>query len=239
MLLYAIYLRGLLIEASIPPDTSIPEHETVTEDEVIQEGPVRPDHYYLPWPPPQPSSSINIPMTLFPGAKTIGDIVKKAGSVLDSTNYEYSFLYVPDGCAIITRVERINEDATSAEQLNRYVINDIELRHKWSFREILSGKFTAPAGFFRVIVLIITDVPYNETGERITLSRTLELLRIGLNYLPRPIYAINLNDDTHITALIYEFRSTGFQDTVHFVSPGSIPPSVHIERAKLWRLTEK
>jgi hypothetical protein len=88
-------------------------------------------------------------------------------------------------------------------------------------------------------VLIITDVPFNGTGKPLTSDEALELVRSGLNYLPRTISELSVIDDSHITALIYEFRSTGFKDTVHLVSPGSISPRIHVERAKLWRLTDK
>ena len=69
-----------------------------------------------PWPPPRPSTFEVIPdkfLTKENAKPTLSDIDQKISAALDDNGYvEKSNYSIPDGFAIVTRLEWINEDGT-------------------------------------------------------------------------------------------------------------------------------
>jgi hypothetical protein len=63
----------------------------------------------FPWPPPKPSAGAHISFNKLNKFATFGDINKIISSALDSGEYdERSYFNVPNGFAIVTRLEQID-----------------------------------------------------------------------------------------------------------------------------------
>lgn len=100
--------------------------------------------FAFPWPPPQASARDVIPKGFFSTCKTLGDVNVILRSALDKAEYfEKSYYPIGDGehgFVVTTRLEQINEDATSIKGTDRWAIKYNE-RKDISFSKYLSSLF--------------------------------------------------------------------------------------------------
>jgi hypothetical protein len=190
----------------------------------------------FPWPPPQASARLVLPSHFFSDDVYLKDVADRLIAAFDGQRYEYSFLSVPRGFALVSRIERINDDATSAASPQRWEL-DIGVSTA-SLRRLLLGLFTAPEGYFRVIAFVVTDVPFGQTDDMATALEAQEWLAKGFNVLPEQVAGMRVNSLTRYTSLIYEFRGRGFGEAVQVVLPGKFEARRHLEQAGIWRVLE-
>jgi hypothetical protein len=185
----------------------------------------------FPWPPP-PASSTEVfrPQQIAEVSNLlqIGEVLER---ILQNLQYEYRFFSIPGGFVMYCRMERINEDGSSAPDPHRWMYANPEA---WSFTsvwEVLRGLFRAPRGYFRIIALAVTSVPIAQEGSPLSSDQALMLLRRGWDRLPQQMAQFHVDSDTRITALIYEFRSEGYDRLVRLDLPGRLSGRVHLERS--------
>jgi hypothetical protein len=190
----------------------------------------------FPWPPPQASARLVLPSNFFSDDVYLKDVADRLIAAFDGQRYEYSFLYYPHGFALVSRIERINDDATSATSPQRW---ELDIRASTaSLRRLLLGLFTAPEGYFRVIAFVVTDEPFGQTDDIATTPEAQKWLAEGFNVLPAQVAGMRVNGLTRCTSLIYEFRGRGFGETVQVVLPGKFEARRHLEQAGIWRALE-
>jgi len=162
----------------------------------------------FPWPPPAASATYVLPATALAGAATVGQVVTSIVSALEGKGYvERSFFSTPaDGVALVTRLERINEDGSSAADRERWPAQDAS-RSSANLAQLLRGLFYVDPGRYRVIAFIIQDAPFAQSAEQITGDQARSWLRSGANVLPRELAERSFAG--HCTALVYEFASDG------------------------------
>jgi hypothetical protein len=164
----------------------------------------------FPWPPPAASATYVLPESVFERGRTTGQVVTTIIAALERRGYvERSFFTTPaDGVVLVTRLERINEDGSSAADLQRWPVVGEAARSSVGFAQFLRGLFYVDPGRYRVIVFILQDTPFRQDTEKpVTGQQARAWLRTGANVLPRELADRGYRGDC--TVLVYEFASDG------------------------------
>jgi hypothetical protein len=181
----------------------------------------------FPWPPPAASASYLLPDNLLEGRRTIGEVVTAIISALEHNGYvERSFYQTaPGGVALVTRLERINDDGTSVLGTDRWSAGQVSSA---SLIQFLSGLFFVSAGHYRVIVFILQDLPFSQSSQTIREVEATTWLSSGFNFLPSSIANRPFAPDGHCSVLVYEFASDG--KAVREITSG-LTGKQHLEKA--------
>jgi hypothetical protein len=184
------------------------------------------------WPPPAASATYVI-RSLQPDQElaiyTLGDLDNFLLSILDETGYvERSYFAVPDGYALVTRLERIYDDGRVVTE-NRWSINDTGLT-EFSFRDYIQKLFFAEPGLFRVVVFVISPRPFTQSDDNVTQEEALAWLQSGYNVFPQELARRTLTTEYNITALIYQFEKAENRYPV-LVERSNITGQQHLEAA--------
>jgi hypothetical protein len=164
----------------------------------------------FPWPPPAASATYVLPEGMFERGRTTGQVVTAIITALERKGYvERSFFTTPaDGVVLVTRLERINDDGSSAADLQRWPAVGEAARSSVGFAQFLRGLFYVDPGRYRVIVFILQDAPFNQDAQKpLTGQQARAWLRTGANVLPRELADRGYRGDC--TVLVYEFASDG------------------------------
>ena len=190
----------------------------------------------FPWPPPRASATEVLPNSLInvvADSTTLGDIDQWITSTLHSTGYfENSYLAVPGGFALVTRLEQIESTGESKNGPERWSLDPAPV--PFSITNYLESLFFGTPGYYRVIVFIITPYPFSQSDERVTPDLTHSWLADGFNRLPREVAHLNYTDSFATTVLIYEFARATENDQPSFTYPGDLLSRVHLKRSGIW-----
>lgn len=161
----------------------------------------------FPWPPPSASARLVIPQQMFRERQIIGQLASELSHALDGTGYlERSYYAVPGGIAIVTRLEHIYENGRSFSGEQRWVTDDEQVLSLSAYVERL---FAADAGYYRVIVFVITDQPFGSSDRVVSSTDATAWLGHGFNEIPLSVLQQSVSSDVACTALIYEFLAHG------------------------------
>jgi hypothetical protein len=151
-----------------------------------------------------------LPGNLFQSRQTVGDAVGAIISALERNGYvERSFFSTePGGVALVTRLERINDDGSSLGEPERWSAGGRGYASGDELVRFLRGLFFVDPGRYRVIVFILQDRPFSQSDKSVTGDEARGWLRSGTNVLP-PEAAKRRFVDAHCTVLVYEFASDG------------------------------
>ena len=192
--------------APAPPPAPVP-----TAPPTSAPGPTRAETIpQFPWPPPAASATYVLPETMFDRGRTTGQVVTAIITALERKGYvERSFFTTPaDGVVLVTRLERINDDGSSAADLQRWPTLGEAARSSVGFAQFLRGLFYVDPGRYRVIVFILQDAPFRQDPDKpLTGQQARAWLRTGANVLPRELADRGYKGDC--TVLVYEFASDG------------------------------
>ena len=195
---------------------------------------------FTPWPPPTPSEWIVLPDPPFrmgDNSPTLGRVARVIVSALDAARYsERSYYAVPDGFALVARLERIGVDGRPLPEDFRFIPPDAE--QPFSIEAYIRSLFFAPEGYYRLIVFIVTDQGFIASGAPLDVSRAQRLLREGTNLLPREIATAPYSAQYAVTALIYEYRKGAGPSEVAVLIPGRLSALTNLERAGLRSLVD-
>jgi hypothetical protein len=166
-------------------------------------------------------------------ALTNGQVEGKIRQALDAQGYvERSYYAVPEGFAIVTRLEQFEADGTSKQPPARWAASVGPLR-KFSLGEYLAALFEATPGYYRVIVFIVTPIPFAQADAKVSQEQAARWLNSGANVLPRPVADCPYTPEHICTALIYEFQQPDRKERAKFVDSG-LPAREHLIKAKIW-----
>ncbi len=188
----------------------------------------------FPWPPPAASASYVLPDGLLASYHTVGAVVDAILAALERSGYvERSFFRTEaGGVALVTRLERINDDGTSSAATERWPGSAQHYESRDNLFQFLQGLFYVDPGHYRVIVFVLQDLPFSQSSANVTGEEARAWLTAGANVLPQEIAMRPFGgaDGGHCTALIYEFASDG--STVHVVE-SRLTGKEHLEKAGL------
>lgn len=198
----------------------------------------------FPWPPPQASSTVVIPsqFLMYSADEIIRlrDIDEKLSAAMEKCGYvEKKYYAVPDGFAIVTRLEQINSDGTPKNPPERWSTDVGPLRH-FSLREYLITLFSANPGYYRLIVFIITPHPFSQSDAKLSSDEAMCWFQDGLNVLPYSIGEQICTNEHNTTALIYEFKRLDEIDAEpNLTVPGRLTAQEHLKKSELWNSLER
>jgi hypothetical protein len=121
----------------------------------------------FPWPPPAASASYVLPDRLFTSYRTLGDVTEAILAALEQNGYvERSFFRTaPGGVALVTRLERINDDGSPSAENERWAAASQPLESTRSLLDLLQGLFFVDPGHYRVIVFVLQELPFSQSAE--------------------------------------------------------------------------
>jgi hypothetical protein len=185
----------------------------------------------FPWPPPNASASYVLPDKLFENYRTVGDATGAILAALERNGYvERSFFRTaPGGVALVTRLERIDDDGSPSAAAERWPATAQPHASARSLLDFLQGLFFVDPGHYRVIVFVVQDLPFSQSSEVISAEQAHAWLVSGANVLPREIANLPFAG-AHVTVLIYEFASDGSK--VQVVT-SQLTGKQHLEKAGL------
>jgi hypothetical protein len=188
----------------------------------------------FPWPPPQASASYVLPDRLLADYHTVGEVAGAILNALEQSGYvERSFFQTKaGGVALVTRLERINDDGTPSPAAERWPNTGQYSASREGLLQFLEGLFYVDPGHYRVIVFVLQDMPFSQSSTNVTAKEARAWLTSGANVLPPDIAARPFGgaNGGHCTALIYEFASDG---TNVRVVESQLTGKEHLEKAGL------
>jgi hypothetical protein len=188
----------------------------------------------FPWPPPRASASDIIPRELLVGNAahpTLSTVAQAVESAFAQAGYgQKSYYSVPDGFAMASQIEQINQDGTPKESIDRWSLETPPLR-KFSLGSYLNALFTAQPGYYRVIVFVVTSQAFPQRDVKVTSEQSKGWVSAGLNKLPERIGNQEYSAAHSCTALIYEFKQTGKH--ADLLDPSQITGKTHLDKAGL------
>jgi hypothetical protein len=188
----------------------------------------------FPWPPPKASAWAVVPNEfVLAGAATptYQEVESRLGRALDAAGYyQRSLFAAPQGFAIVTQLERIDDSGTPANS-SRWQMG--EGSATFSLVAYLRRLLYAEPGRYRLVVLVVSDVPFSTSGGYLTASEASDLAGRGANALPKELARQAYSARHQCTALIYEFRKMPNREP-EFVAPSPLPGRDHLVRANIW-----
>jgi hypothetical protein len=162
--------------------------------------------------PPPHASAIYYFGDRFRNSGTMGDVVKDILTALDSRRYFTRSFFETNagGVALVTQLEKINDDGSSAPEPERWPEGAQGEQHRLTFSwSSLVNLVVSDRGRYRIFVFVIQDTPlHQDPGKVLTDLDARALFRGGLNFLPSEIQQRHL-ENGNCTALIYEFLNDG------------------------------
>ena len=191
----------------------------------------------FPWPPPQASTVVRLPLSRFEDTltrRTHGEIADLLERALDQGEYfDRSYWVAPGGFALATRLERITEDGEPVTTGERWPTTS--LKERFDLGKYLRALFYTDPGFFRVIVFVLSTEFERTSDEEPTPKEAFRWLRRGMVMLPRDMAEQAIIEKHELTALIYEFEREAGSNAV-VLAPGRLSGRTHLARAKLQQL---
>jgi hypothetical protein len=221
----------------IPPDGADSHLAAPNEASPKPETPVAGSLPEFPWPPPAASASYVLPDRLLDGYRTLGDATGAILAALEQNGYvERSFFRTaPGGVALVTRLERINDDGSPSAENERWTASAQRQESTRSLLDFLQGLFFVDPGHYRVIVFVLQDLPFSQSAEVIVAEQAHAWLTSGANVLSPEIAGLPFAGG-HVTVLIYEFASDGSK--VQVVT-SQLTGKQHLEKAGLLTVLDK
>lgn len=169
----------------------------------------------FPFPPPKASASYIIDKKNFKDAKNLFRVNEILSKVLEECGYrEKSYYQIPNGFALVTRIEKIDLDVYPYPEPERWTITNESSRNDFSIKNYLRSLFYAKQGKYRVIVFFITNITFGQTEKSMTFTEAKKHLKRGHNSLPIEFQSVTFDENYSCTALIYEFDKFEFEEGV-------------------------
>lgn len=187
----------------------------------------------FPWPPPHASASEVLDGRLFRRARTLAGVDSILVNALKRSGYfERSYYRVPQGFALVTRIEQIDEQAAPRPDPARWSL-EVKPFEEFTITNYLKSLFQASVGRFRIIAFIVTNQPVTEdTSDETSFNEAVAWLKLGAKSLPESIGQLAFRSDYRCTALIYEFRKPESAEAM-LVNPSINQGAVHLQKAKI------
>ena len=190
----------------------------------------------FPWPPLAASETMDLTTLLQVRGQfgRLGDANVILQNALRRTGYDtVSYLAVPHGFALVTRIEQIDNTGEPKPGASRWSLEVQPLGfRKFSLSAYLHALFYADPGRYRVLAFVVTDSPVTQSEDRLTIDEALVWSHAGAAALPHDIQMQAWTPRTTCVSLIYELvRENGHPPRV--LLPGSLGALRHLNHM-LW-----
>ncbi len=181
---------------------------------------------------PIPSAMMEIERSIFARTTekiTLGDINGKICDALASNGYDDKTYYcVPDGFALVTHIEQINEDGTSKQPPDRFSLK-FSPYNVFSISSYWHALLNAPIGYFRLIIFVVSNKTITPKGALLE-AKAKALVDDG-NPLPKSIKVLPFTDNYSCVAYIYEFMNKQDYAKDTLLVPSDISGKQHLEKS--------
>lgn len=185
----------------------------------------------FPWPPPPCSGRIIFNNSLFTRVKTLQEIDHLLIDALENSRYfDYAHFYIPRGFALATKIEQIDEAGISLEEPGRW--SPTISPKKLNFEEYIKALFFPTPGYFRIIVFIVTDLPYAYSDIKATRKQANAWIESGWSILPEEFSKMKFSKNYYCSALVYEFIKPEAREA-YFNIPGRFDAYEHLQKSGL------
>lgn len=198
--------------------------------------PPPPNVLRFPWPPPPASAEAAIPRNWISTSEPtrLAQVAETLERALRAARYpKWAYAYVPNGFALVTQMERIKRDGTASLEPARWS-TDLPAVTELSPFEFIKALAIAPAGYYRVIVFIVSDQPWSRDGERPSGSEAQRWLAQGMTKLPASMGQIAYTTDFTTTALVYEFKKKTAGADATLVQQSEARAEDHLKKAGIY-----
>lgn len=188
------------------------------------------------WPPPEASASAKIPSEfLVEGLDSLKDVATRIEKAFNQAGYgEKSFYRVPDGFAMVSRIEQFYPDGTPKEPPDRWAAT-VRPPRNFSLTSYFEALFTAQEGHYRIIVFIVTSQPFGQTPQAVTPDEANAWVAKGSQVLPATYRELPYTDNHYCIALIYEFEQATRDHEVVFKELSELHGIDHLKKSQLWK----
>jgi hypothetical protein len=191
----------------------------------------------FPWPPPEYSVLAVLDKNYFSQSKTLFDVDDILTVALSDLGYDdRSYFEIPNGFALVTRIEQIKEDGTPFAPPARWSVM-IKAYNSLNWSSYLKSLIFPPSGFFRIIVFAVTDKAFTSSHKKPTKAAAEGWLKVGFTELPASIGNKRFGPNYRCTALIYEFKKIEANEAAQIT--GSLTGIEHLKKSGLIPLVKE
>ncbi len=189
----------------------------------------------FPWPPPRASAMMIVPTDhMRAKGETLGDIETVLRNALLSEGYsDISCFVVPEGFALVTRLEKITADGTALPGVGRWATELSSIGTLSLLSRVREFFFLEP-GLFRIMVFVVTSQSFVQRAEEVSREVATEWTAYGANRLPAEVSTRLAGPDVTTTLLVYEFTQPRKEAPATLQSPGSHSGREHLEKSGIW-----
>lgn len=191
----------------------------------------------FPWPPPLPSTKTEIPASVFKSCGTLEDVYEILSAALQRNGYsDNSYFLVPasdkNGFALATQLEQIDLDGVPKKDPNRW--NTSLMSNKYVGWEYIAATLLPNPGFFRVIVFIVTDVPFVPKPIKVDQETAQSWLYEGSSGFPEQLKEVGFNNSFKVFALVYEYEQKNAKSDAFLINPSKYNAQAHLSKSHVW-----
>jgi hypothetical protein len=193
----------------------------------------------FPWPfPPRATDQILVPRRYIQTdgvpLKTLGDVLQLLEARIVAAGYRYPGVLGAgcNGFAIVLDVERIYEDGSRYAGADGFA--GPGQHAKFTIFDVIRRLLLARPGFFRVIVLVVSDQPPTGYSSEQSLGDLRARAALAREAAPVTLRQVALTDSYEIRALVYEFEKPLSAESATLTKPlGRLPAHSHLAQARL------
>ena len=166
---------------------------------------------------------------------TLRDVDERISTALYLAGYyEGSYFGVPGGFAIVTRLEKMDENGYP-DYPNRWASSLAPIGFtNFSLSNYLKALFGAPEGHYRVFVFVVSSKPVIQSGTPVAQEKAQTWIVEGANRLPSQMENLPYTREHRTTVYIYEFIQNGVGGEATYNIPSDFTGRQHLDRAGLW-----
>ena len=184
----------------------------------------------FPWPPPNYTILYVLNNIYFKNAKTLANADKIITTALEDSGYDNgAYFYIPNGFALVTRIELIRENGTPLDTPSRWN-GSIKGYYHLTWSAYLKALIFPNKGYYRIIVFAVTDKGINSSGKKVTKKVAEQWLFDGISALPESIAKKKYDAGYRCSAIIYQFRKQEGMSP-ELLQPGTITGLDHLSKS--------
>lgn len=186
----------------------------------------------FPWPPPDYTVATVLNNYYFRNARTLSDADSIIATVLDRCGYDdRSYFSIPNGFAIVTRIEQIQENGMALKDSLRWS-TEVKSYVNFTWEAYFKALIFPAKGYFRIIVFAVTDQSFSSSGKQISKKNAEKWLRTGVAEMPSFLANSKYTAGYRCNAIIYEFKKEEAKEPV-LLQPGILTCREHLSSAKI------
>jgi hypothetical protein len=183
----------------------------------------------FPFPPPEGYTERVLDKNMFTNCKTLEDADQIILNAINHCKYDdHSYYAIPDGFALVTKVEEMNQDGSSVLNNDRFSVNR-------GLSMTLLDWFAPRRGYFRVFAFLVTDKAFKATKQPVSVGMAEGWVTQGVNVLPDEIGGESFGDDYRCTVIVYEFNAPDANVKLQLINPPRLTANTHLDKSNISR----